>query len=200
MNVNPSPNFFVALWIGWAIVWSLAALRSQRTISSQLPWSRIIHLGLFSVGMLLLFVHVQTPALLGWQIFPVNNVLAWVEFALATIGIGYSICARMYLGKFWSGTVTIKEQHELVRSGPYRFSRHPIYTGLLLAVVATALQNASVAAAVGVGLILLAIVLKIRLEETVLQQHFGAQYSDYSAKVRCLVPLIRRCEPTGREK
>lgn len=186
----PSPNYFVALWIVWAIVWLLAALRRQPTVSSQLPWSRISHLGLFSIGMLLLFSHFKKPAVLGWQVFTVGPVLGWVAFALATIGIGFTICARVYLGKFWSGTVSIKEEHKLVRSGPYRIARHPIYTGLLLAAFATGLQNGSFAAVLGVGFILLAIALKIRLEEEVLRQHFGLQYQDYSEKVRCLVPLI----------
>jgi protein-S-isoprenylcysteine O-methyltransferase Ste14 len=188
--MNPSPTFFLALWGFWGVVWALAALYRQRTVSSQSLWSRIHHLGLFSVGMLLLFVHFKVPALPGFQVYPVGPGLAWGAFALAVIGIGFTLLARMYLGKNWSSTVTIKEQHTLVRSGPYRVTRHPIYTGLLLAVVATAMQNGSLAAVPGVGLVTLAIGLKIRLEERVLRQHFGLQYADYAARVRCLVPLV----------
>jgi len=91
-------------------------------------------------------------------------------------------------GLLWGGAVTLKAEHALVRSGPYALTRHPIYTGLLLAMTGTALARNSVAAIVGLGLFAVGVVLKVRQEEGLLTEHFGAAYRAYRAEVPALVP------------
>jgi len=92
------------------------------------------------------------------------------------------------LAKFRSGVVALKVDHKVVRTGPYRFTRHPIYTGLLFALLATALIRDSWAAIVGWALLLAGFVVKLRQEERLLSSALGAEYSKYQSDVPALVP------------
>jgi protein-S-isoprenylcysteine O-methyltransferase Ste14 len=114
--------------------------------------------------------------------------MAWVPLLFAALGFGLTWWARINLGRFWSGTVTLKADHTLIRSGPYSLTRHPIYTGLLIAVLATALDNGSLAGLIGFGFIMLGLVLKLRQEEQFLTGQFGAAYDTYKKEVPALIP------------
>ena len=188
--MNPSPDLFIWLWAIWAITWSVFAFRTSRTVSAQKLQSRFLHLGLFGLGMILILLHFNTPAIFARRLVPDHPAVGWAGLMLSAIGVGFSICARVYLGRQWSGTVTLKENHALIRSGPYGITRHPIYTGLLAAVFGTALANGTLAAALGFALVLLSILLKIRLEEKVLSAHFGLRYAEYCRAVRVVVPFV----------
>ena len=98
--------------------------------------------------------------------------------------------ARFFLGRNWSGIVTIKQGHTLVRKGPYRFVRHPIYTGLLLAIFGTALAIGEIRALIGAGLVFALFVHKISLEESFMTEQFGADYADYRRNVKALIPFV----------
>jgi protein-S-isoprenylcysteine O-methyltransferase Ste14 len=98
----------------------------------------------------------------------------------------------VHLGKLWSSAVTIKPDHHIVESGPYRLVRHPIYTGLLIAIVTSVLMNGTLVAICGGLLMTIGIVLKARLEEVTLRQELGhAPYDEYAERVPMLVPFSR---------
>ena len=110
--------------------------------------------------------------------------------ALTFAGIAFAIWARMWIAGNWSSDVTLKRDHELIVDGPYRFVRHPIYTGILLALAGTAL-------AVGEWRALLAVVLagaaywrKLRIEEAVMRRQFGEAYARYAERVPALIPFL----------
>lgn len=107
---------------------------------------------------------------------------------IVACGLGFAAWARIHLGRFWSSTVTLKAEHALIRSGPYALVRHPIYTGLLLALAGTVLVRGTLAALLGFALLVLGVALKIRQEEQLLLAHFGTAYRDYQALVPALVP------------
>ena len=86
--------------------------------------------------------------------------------------------------------MTLKENHTIVRTGPYAFVRHPIYTGLVLAVVGTTLTQITVAAIAGLVLVLIGFIIKIRQEERLLTDYFGRAYDAYRANVAALIPYV----------
>lgn len=89
-----------------------------------------------------------------------------------------------------SATVTVKEDHELVRTGPYRFVRHPIYTGLLLGFIGTAVARAEWRGVLAVALVFISLWRKLKLEERWMGETFGARYASYKREVRALVPFL----------
>jgi protein-S-isoprenylcysteine O-methyltransferase Ste14 len=96
----------------------------------------------------------------------------------------------VYLGTNWSGTVTIKQDHELITGGPYRFVRHPIYSGLLLAFIGTALARGEWRGVLAVALTFVAFWRKLRIEEQWMRQQFGVAYEEYARRVAALAPHI----------
>ena len=107
---------------------------------------------------------------------------------LVALGLGFSAWARALLGRNWSGTVTVKTGHELIVAGPYRLVRHPIYTGLLLAFLGTAVAQDQWRALLALLLVWLSFWRKWRLEEHFMQDTFGDRYRAYRAKVPAVVP------------
>jgi protein-S-isoprenylcysteine O-methyltransferase Ste14 len=114
----------------------------------------------------------------------------WVGAALTLAGLLFSAWARVHLGGNWSGIVTVKEDHELVRSGPYGIVRHPIYSGLLLAVVGSALARGEWRGVVAVVIVFWAFRRKMQTEERWMRERFGNGYQAYSERVPALVPFI----------
>lgn len=114
----------------------------------------------------------------------------WSLFAVAALGLGFTWWARLHLGTLWSGNVTSKADHRIVDTGPYGIVRHPIYTGLLLAIAATAGLRPNGYALASVALFAIGFVIKLRLEERFLKQELGAAaYESYQRRVPMLVPF-----------
>src|SRR5262249_32890318 len=118
-----------------------------------------------------------------FNIFVAGVVLTWG-------GIGFAIWARFTLGSNWSGTVQVKESHTLVISGPYRIVRHPIYTGILVAMLGTALGTGRLRSFLAVPLAFSAWRIKSLHEEGFMLEQFGNEYREYKSKVKALIPGI----------
>src|SRR5947208_1039657 len=181
-----------ALWLIWILAWIIAARWTAPTVARQATSSRLAHSALLAVGAALLFFHPSRFGMLPRSLLPETGWLPWIGVVVTVLGLGMAGWARAHLGRLWSGSVTIKSEHTIVRTGPYAFTRHPIYTGLLLAFVGTALVNGTVAGVIGLVLLALGIVLKIRQEEQLLVEHFGEAYRIYAAEVPALIPRLRR--------
>jgi protein-S-isoprenylcysteine O-methyltransferase Ste14 len=105
-------------------------------------------------------------------------------------GLFFTWWARIALGSLWSGSVGRKEGHTLVRVGPYRLVRHPIYTGLILAALASAAQIGMAANLAGAVVLTFGLWLKARLEERFLSAQLGAEaYAEYRRGTPMLVPF-----------
>jgi protein-S-isoprenylcysteine O-methyltransferase Ste14 len=110
--------------------------------------------------------------------------------ALAAVGFLFCWWARLHLGRLWSGFITRKEGHHIVDTGPYALVRHPIYTGVLTAAIATTAIKGSVHAFIGLGMLIIAYQLKARLEERCLSEELGSEtYGAYRRRVPMLVPF-----------
>jgi protein-S-isoprenylcysteine O-methyltransferase Ste14 len=177
----------VALWALWVISWVAAALWTNRT-EAQPSFADIVpYRASMLTGTALEFVpsHGYEGALRLWHI-GWNG--AWLCVALVTLGLLFAWWARIHLGKLWSGRVTRKAEHRIVDTGPYALVRHPIYTGLLLALLATAAAKGTVLGVAGFAMLLLGFCLKARLEERWLSGELPASaYADYRRRVPMLL-------------
>jgi protein-S-isoprenylcysteine O-methyltransferase Ste14 len=179
-----------AAWTALGLVWVVGALFAKRDVYIEPWWSRVGHLTPLLVAAVLVF----TP--------PLGERFAWAEatflpeplgpvgLAITVVGVAFTIWARVVLGNLWSGRVTLKEGHRLVKTGPFAFTRHPIYTGALTAGVGTALADGRIRVALGLALAAFAFVRKIGVEEGVLAKEFGQEHAEYRARVARLVPFL----------
>ena len=121
---------------------------------------------------------------------PPGMTTAWTCVALIAVGLAFSWWARLHLGRLWSGTVTAKAAHRVVDSGLYGTARPPIYTGLLLAILATMAAKGTLWGIAGAVLLTVGIYMKARLEERFLRNELGPAYDDYARRVPMLVPFL----------
>lgn len=179
-----------ALWAVWLIFWMVAALRAKPTRERENAWSRLSYHAPLVLGAVALGV----PNFLGEPLEGVfvsqSPIWLWIGIALVVIGLGFAAAARLWLGGNWSGTVTIKQGHELIRSGPYALVRHPIYTGMLLALIGSALGVGKWRALIGLALIILSFLRKVKIEERYMAAQFGEAYVRYRAEVPALIPFL----------
>jgi protein-S-isoprenylcysteine O-methyltransferase Ste14 len=177
-----TPKLIVAaLWVAFWAYWSVSALGSKPGTRS---WQGMPLRLLLAVVVVLLFsvVHAGSLDVHG-------TVLPVVGIALIVCGFGFAVWARIHLGRNWGMPMTVKEEPELVTSGPYRLVRHPIYTGLLTAVVGTALavNLLALVAAVALGVFF---VYSATVEERNLGAVFPRVYPAYRARTKMLIPFV----------
>ena len=184
------------LWLGWLVYWGISALKAKTTQRRESRASRATHVLPLLIGAGLLGWHVRGQWL-EQRLWPRSLVVYWLGVALLTAGLAFAIWARSHLGRNWSGSVTVKQGHELIRSGPYRWVRHPIYTGIITALLGTAIASGTLRAALGFLIITLALLRKLRIEERFMQETFPEEYPHYRATVPALIPFTapRRSAP-----
>lgn len=171
------------VWVTWAFFAKQTQQREQ--VSTRLFYSIFVVVGFF-----LLFTGDrpwQSHALLQ-RVIPPSAGLAWTGAGLTAAGLLFSVWARLHLGRNWSGVVTVKVGHELIRTGPYRFVRHPIYSGLLLGMLGTALSRRDISGFLGTVIVWVGFTLKSRVEEGFMTQTFGAAYDDYRRQTGAILP------------
>jgi protein-S-isoprenylcysteine O-methyltransferase Ste14 len=180
------------LWGAWAIYWLISALATKRTVRRESLVKRLGYVLPLLIGGVLLGAR-RTPWA-GWlamRLWPHSPLPARLGLALVVAGLAFAVWARVHLGRNWSGVVTVKEGHELIRSGPYALVRHPIYTGLITAVLGTAVISGTVRAAAGLAIIAISLMVKSRIEEGFMRETFGDQYARYREAVPALVPFTK---------
>jgi protein-S-isoprenylcysteine O-methyltransferase Ste14 len=187
-SVHGAP--FAILWLAWLAYWFLAAFNVKATRRRERFSSLILNRGLLVIGALLLAFERQRLPWLSARFLPPSAAFYWIGLALVAVGLAFSVWARRHLGRNWSGIVTVKQDHELVRSGPYGLVRHPIYTGLLLAILGTAVAIGEWRALIAFALMTIGLVLKLRTEERFMSETFGEQYALYRAEVPALIPFV----------
>jgi protein-S-isoprenylcysteine O-methyltransferase Ste14 len=182
------PRLIAVVWFCWAISWFIAAIWSRQTaarasFAQEAPY-RIITVA----GVVMLFGFVQFASLPNaWEL---SDGLLWLLLALTVAGFLFAWWARLHLGTLWSGTITRKQDHRVVDTGPYAMVRHPIYTGLLLSAFATAAARGRWEALIGALLFALGCWIKARQEEQFLSETLGGDYAAYRQRVHMLVPYL----------
>lgn len=174
-------------WMIFILVWVIAALNVKRATER---WSPAVGFGYFLTSALTYLLLVRTEILGGAHFVSRGPWASAIAVAVAFLGVLITVWARITLGRNWSGSVTHKEDHELVSGGPYRFVRHPIYTGLLLMMVGTALVRGTADAFLAVVIFIAIHIWKLRMEEELMTRHFPDSYPAYRARTKALVPFL----------
>jgi protein-S-isoprenylcysteine O-methyltransferase len=121
---------------------------------------------------------------------PQNDMTGAIGCILCASGIAFAIWARYMLGENWSGNVTLKKGHELIRSGPYSIVRHPIYTGALIGLLGSACVTGELKGFISIVVCFIGFWHKLRMEEDFMMEEFPDQYPAYRASVKMLIPFI----------
>lgn len=179
------------LWFAWAVYWMASAVRIKAAVRRESAASRLAHIIPLALGGVLIGWHSLPWAALNLRLWPRSFAAYWIGLLLLTAGLGFTVWARVHLGRNWSGSVTVKEGHELIRSGAYAYVRHPIYTGLITAVLGTAIASGTARAALGLVIITLSLLRKLRTEEGFMRETFPGEYPRYSAQVPALIPFAK---------
>jgi protein-S-isoprenylcysteine O-methyltransferase Ste14 len=176
-----------AIWIVMIVYWNISARNIRPVARAEDAKSTQRHQLLLNLGILMLFVPV--PGLTRQFLAPTTAAVA-TGFAVQGGSALFYFWTKQYLGRFWSSAVAILKEHQLVRSGPYRLIRHPLYTGMLGMFTGTAIVSGQYHALIGVGLGVYAYWRKIRIEERALSEAFGAEYDDYKHHSSALIPWL----------
>jgi protein-S-isoprenylcysteine O-methyltransferase Ste14 len=177
-------------WIVFLVYWLIAATKTRATQKQEPDFSRYGVMLMLLCGYFLIFAPRARVGVLKQRFLPDSPVVAIAGVTLAWVGVGLAIWARRHLAENWSTRVSIKVGHELIRTGPYARLRHPIYTGLLLTTLGTAIAVGEWRALLAVGIVLAAYSLKAKREESMLRAQFGAAFEEHSRHTGFLLPRM----------
>ncbi|MGB7846645.1 MAG: isoprenylcysteine carboxylmethyltransferase family protein [Candidatus Acidiferrum sp.] len=176
------------LWMLLAGVWLVLWFGMKKAKKLE-GWGEHAQHGILVIlGFWLLFGNLNNWGWLNYRMLP-NVPAVWLAGLLLTaFGIGISIWARLSLGANWSGMVTLKNDHELVRKGLYRWIRHPIYTGILLGMIGSAMIKGHLRGWLGLVVVFAGFYFKARREERFLREEFGLSFDEHSRQTGMFLP------------
>jgi protein-S-isoprenylcysteine O-methyltransferase Ste14 len=174
-------TFFAAAWVVFWIYWMVSAARVKKGTRPRLA----VVPRLVVIVLVILF----NVALKGHRLTVHSQILHVVGLIFLLSGLSLAVWARVYLGRNWGMPMTQKDEPELVTSGPYQLVRHPIYSGLLLAMLGTALALTFYwfIAVVVLGIYF---IYSATVEEKIMAASFPTTYQSYRAKTKMLIPFV----------
>jgi protein-S-isoprenylcysteine O-methyltransferase Ste14 len=178
---------FGLAWAAAALYWSSPEKAVQ---SGEFKWYRPLRLVVLAATFALLFWDATAIGFLGKRFLP-TTACAGLGFALLLIGLGITLWARVVLGQYWSDRVIMQADHQLIRSGPYAHLRHPIYSGVLLGVLGTAVVLGEWRGLLAFALLLTNYVIKANREERILADRFQDQFQQHRTHAGFLLPRLR---------
>jgi len=178
------------LWVIFVLYWLISAFKRKRTKKRESVLQRL----LYTLPPVAAYFLVARPEFrYGWlaaRFVPDSPAIRWLGVAITAAGIGIALLARWHLGSNWSGVVTLKEGHELIRTGAYRFIRHPIYTGILIGLLGTFLEDGEVRSLLALAMVWLSFYVKARREESFLAQEFGPGFTEHLRHTGMFLPKL----------
>jgi protein-S-isoprenylcysteine O-methyltransferase Ste14 len=193
MALGALRDFVIVCWLGFMAYWAVSAATAKRTVRDGL-WSRTM-LVRIAVAMLIV-IGARSGGLhrLGLGLAPITASPVWhaagaLGAVLCVAGLAFAVWARRHLGRNWGMPMSVKENPELVSSGPYALVRHPIYGGVIVAMVGSALV---VPLIFGVPALLAIVyfVFSARTEERNLARLFPDAYPAYRQRTKMLIPYV----------
>jgi protein-S-isoprenylcysteine O-methyltransferase Ste14 len=188
----PIDTLIKSFWIFFALFWIVSAFKVKRAVRTEPMLLRFLKhwLPVIIGGALIAGGHLYDGTVLRWRLYPGIEAIAVLGMLMTLAGVLFACWARVVLGTNWSGVVQVKQDHELIERGPYAWVRHPIYTGLLMAFLGTAVAIGELRGFLAVAIVAVSFWRKLRLEERWMGEEFGEVYADYMRRVKALVPGI----------
>jgi protein-S-isoprenylcysteine O-methyltransferase Ste14 len=182
------------LWGVWFLSWITARIWVSPTIKRAGAAPEVLYRIVMLVGIVLLFGLYSSGYEIKYRFWdPLRDAPGWAMLAPAVTGLALSWWARVNLGPLWSGTITRKNNHRVVHTGPYALVRHPIYAGIALSLFATAVVRGTPMSFLGAALMVLGFYAKARREERFLREELGPEaYDAYAKRVPMFVPFLHR--------
>jgi len=181
---------FPIVWFVFIAFWIAMARGGKAVAERESAYSRLSHYLPLAIAIYLLAAPHVPVGVLDQRFASPSLWLVQLGAALTIAGVAFAMWARMWIAGNWSSDVTLKRDHELIVAGPYCWVRHPIYTGILLALSGTALAVGEWRAALAVALAAVAFWRKLRIEEAVMRRQFGEAYARYAERVPALIPFV----------
>ncbi|HVB83424.1 MAG TPA: isoprenylcysteine carboxylmethyltransferase family protein [Rhodanobacteraceae bacterium] len=183
-------NLIPLLWLAWLMYWWLGAGQLKAVERRESSAQRASHAIPLVFAALLFLLPARPLGILAAPFIARSGIGYGIGLTLVALGLGFAAQARRHLGANWSAIVTLKHDHSLIRSGPYRYVRHPIYTGMLIAFAGSALALGEWRGLLAMLLVVAALVVKLRREECLMLEHFGTAYADYRRASWALLPWV----------
>jgi protein-S-isoprenylcysteine O-methyltransferase Ste14 len=190
--MQPLSWFHVAVffWFVFLIYWIVSARKLKAVKRREPLHERLLYMIPIVIAYVLLFTDRLTFTALGRKFILVDLPVGAAGVVVTALGVALAIWARWHLGENWSAAVTLKSGHELIASGPYRVIRHPIYTGMLVAMAGAALALGEIRGLIAVAITIAAFYFKARKEERYLLAEFGEKYGSYAGRTGMLLPKL----------
>lgn len=177
-----------AAWALFASYWLVQGVRAKRAAAKEPLSDRLVHIAMMTAAAYLVAADDPRLGKLNERFLPEVPWIGLLGVVLTFAGVAFAIWARHHIGLYWSARVSIVMEHKLIRSGPYAHIRHPIYTGILLALAGTALVAGEYRALVGLALALYSLVRKAQKEEAFLAAAFGPEFHEHRQHTGFFLP------------
>jgi protein-S-isoprenylcysteine O-methyltransferase Ste14 len=177
-------------WMILAIVWLVMAFAIKRAKRRETVTERLQYTLLLLCAFWLLFGRIGNLIWPHFRLLPNIPAIWWSGLILTGVGVAIAIWARVSLGANWSGTVTLKENHELIRQGLYSRIRHPIYTGILVGAIGSGMIQGEIRDLLGFLILLFSFFIKAKREESFLFQEFGTNFTEHQRHTGMFLPKL----------
>ncbi|WP_329741776.1 isoprenylcysteine carboxylmethyltransferase family protein [Dyella sp. A6] len=178
------------VWVAWLLYWAWSARGVKAPAREDSMGSQLLYRVPMVLAFVILFMHGPRTSEFYGRFLPASPAWWCVGMLVLLCGLGFACWARVVLGRNWSADVQVKQDHELVQQGPYRWVRHPIYTGMLLGLAGTALALGQWRDLLALALVAGSFWYKLRHEERWMREVFGAVYEDYMRRTKALIPWL----------
>jgi protein-S-isoprenylcysteine O-methyltransferase Ste14 len=177
-------------WLVFLAYWLLAGLSAKKIERHEPPGEKLFRIAVSLAGFVLLYNDDPRFGILNRRFVSWSYWIFFLGAALTWAGVGFAIWARYHIGRYWSASVALKAGHELIRTGPYSRIRHPIYTGMLMAVAGTALAVGRYRGIAAFAIILAGFIWKSKKEEALLAGQFGAAFEEHRRQTGFFLPRL----------